>query len=45
MELPLTLGIKEIEHAAMDFEEVKKFLEGKSPKKITNAGLALSIET
>ena len=34
MELPLTLGIKEIEHAAMDFEEVKKFLEGKSPKKI-----------
>jgi leucyl-tRNA synthetase len=34
MELPLTLGVKEIENAAMDSEEVKKFLEGKAPKKI-----------
>jgi leucyl-tRNA synthetase len=34
LELPLTLSAKEIENAAMDSDEVKKFLEGKTPKKV-----------
>jgi len=34
MELPLTMGIQEIEKEVMSSEEAKKYLEGKVPKKI-----------
>ncbi len=34
MELPLTMGIQEIEKEVMSSEEAKKYLEGKTPKKI-----------
>ncbi|MCC6691386.1 MAG: class I tRNA ligase family protein, partial [Bacteroidia bacterium] len=34
LELPLTLQIQEIEKEVLDSEEAKKYLEGKTPKKI-----------
>jgi leucyl-tRNA synthetase len=34
LELPLSMGIPEIEKEVLSSEEIKKYLEGKTPKKI-----------